>query len=57
MKNKLYLSLILLLSIFGFVSCDNDTTAGFTSITYYPVLKVLGEPVVIINKGTAYVDS
>ncbi len=57
MKNKLFISFVLILTSFAFVSCDNDSTAGFTDITYYPVLKVLGEPVVIINKGTAYVDA
>lgn len=56
MKNKILIIAVFALSIIGLMSCENETTAGFTRITYYPTLEVLGDPVVIINKGTAYND-
>ncbi len=57
--NKI-LSKILVLSLIaamGFSSCDDETTKGFTDITYYPSLDVLGDPVVIVDKGAAYDDA
>lgn len=57
MKNKLLIMTVFALSILGLVNCEKDTTAGFTRITFYPTLEVLGDPVVIINKGSAYVDA
>lgn len=36
-------------------SCDKSTE-GLTRITYYPTLKMLGEPTVILNVGETYTD-
>jgi len=41
----------------GFQSCEKETTAGFTDITIYPVLEVLGDPVLVVNKGEPYEDA
>src|SRR5690606_24076119 len=56
MKHKIIILAALLLTGVGFQSCEKETTAGYTDITIYPVLEVLGEPVVIVNKGEAYED-
>lgn len=58
MKNKiLYLIMAFALTAVGLSSCDDDTTAGFTDITYYPTLEVLGDPVVFIDRGSNYDDA
>lgn len=49
--------MVIILVIAGLSGCDKDTTAGFTEITYYPTLEVLGEPVVIAPLGKNYVDA
>ena len=36
-KNIFYIMLLLLTSAVSFTSCDDDSSAGVTSITYYPV--------------------
>lgn len=55
MKNNIFYLLILLLVTAGLSSCDEDTTAGYTDITYYPTLEVLSTDT-IVNKGADYVD-
>src|SRR5690606_20874174 len=58
MKNIiLYIVILFSLGIIGLSGCKDITTEGFTEITYYPSLKVKGEPVVIINIGAEYVDA
>jgi hypothetical protein len=57
MKNKILFLALIVLGVAGLWSCDKDTTAGLTRITYYPVLTVLGDPVAIVDKGTSYVDA
>lgn len=37
-------------------SCEKETTAGYTSITVYPVIKLNGEPTVFINLGEDFDD-
>jgi len=49
--------MVIILVIAGLSGCDKDTTAGFTQITYYPTLTVLGSPVVIAPLGAPYVDA
>lgn len=49
--------MVFVLFIAGLSSCEDETTAGFTEITYYPTLQVLGEPVVIAPLGVPYVDA
>jgi hypothetical protein len=56
MKNKIFFLAILALAALGLQSCDKDTSAGLTRITYYPVITVLGGDVVSVNKGEAYTE-
>lgn len=55
--NKIIVIAALFLAGVGIQSCEKDTTAGFTDITVYPVLEVLGDPVVIVDKGEPYEDA
>ena len=58
MKNKiLFLMLLAALGVLGLSGCKDVTTAGFTNITYYPILTVLGEPSVVVPIGSNYVDA
>jgi BT_2262-like, C-terminal domain/Bacterial surface protein, Ig-like domain len=56
MKNKILFLMVLVL-VTALSGCKKVTTAGFTQITYYPTLEVLGDPVVITPLGIAYVDA
>lgn len=55
-KNIFYLMLMLLTSVLTFTSCDNDSSAGYTRITYYPVLSMQGDETMYIDKGTTFTD-
>jgi len=57
MKNKILFLMVIILVISGLSGCDKDTTAGFTQITYYPTLEVLGGATVIAPLGKTYVDA
>jgi hypothetical protein len=57
MKNKILFLAAITLALAGLPSCDKDTTAGLTRITYYPILTVLGDEVATINKGESYADA
>lgn len=37
-------------------SCDDESTAGMTRITYYPTIELLGSPSVVLNLGESYAD-
>lgn len=52
-KNFLY-SMILMLAAMFVTSCEDDSTAGLTRITYYPTLTLEGESFVVAAKGAAY---
>lgn len=56
MKSKLLFILLSVLTIVGLGSCDDESTAGYTGITYYPILEVLGESSIILDIGTTFVD-
>lgn len=56
MKNKILFLMVLVL-VTALSGCKKVTTAGFTQITYYPTLEVLGNPVVITPLGLDYVDA
>jgi hypothetical protein len=56
MKNKILFLAVIALGVAGLWSCDKETTAGLTRITYYPTLIVLGDEVAVVEKGTTYVD-
>lgn len=56
MKSKILFIILSVLTVIGLGSCDDESTGGFTRITYYPILEVLGEPSIIIEKGSSFVD-
>lgn len=37
-------------------SCDDESTAGMTRITYYPTIEILGSPSVVLNIGETYAE-
>ncbi len=49
--------MVLALAAILFYACENNTTEGFTRVTYYPTLELKGEPSIIVSKGEAYVDA
>jgi len=51
---KVILSLLFLCT--ALVSCENDTTGDVSKVTNYPTFTVLGDDVIYVQKGTAYVD-
>lgn len=55
-KNIFYIMLLLLTSAVSFTSCDDDSSAGVTSITYYPVLTLKGDATMYADKGAAFTD-
>lgn len=55
MKNNL-LYLMVLPLVLWVSSCDDESTAGVTRITYYPTIEILGSPSVILNTGESYTD-
>lgn len=57
MKNKILYLMVFVLAIVGFSGCEDETTEGYTGITYYPSLEVLGDPSVIVAIGSTYEDA
>lgn len=55
-KNIFYMMLLLLTSAVAFSSCDNDSSAGYTRVTYYPVLTLNGDATMYVDKGATFVD-
>lgn len=55
-KNIFYIMLLLLTSVVTFTSCDNDSSAGVTRITYYPVLTLNGDATMYADKGASFTD-
>lgn len=55
-KNIFYIMLMLLTSAVTFSSCDDDSSAGVTRITYYPVLSLKGDATMYVDKGSAFTD-
>ena len=55
-KNIFYIMLLLLTSAATFTSCDDDSSAGVTRITYYPVLTLQGDATMLVDKGSAFTD-
>lgn len=55
MKKVLYSAIFGVMLALSFTSCDEETSAGLTGITYYPVLELKGGDVVI-NLGEDYND-
>ncbi len=55
MKKVLYSAIFGVMAALSFTSCDEETTAGLTGITYYPVIELNGGDVVIAL-GEDYVE-
>lgn len=58
MKNKTSILFILVLTLltFSFSGCENETTSGFTDITYYPDIVMEGDETVFVQLGENYTD-
>lgn len=56
MKKNLLYSMILMLATVFVTSCEDDSTAGLTRITYYPTLTLEGESFVTSPKGSSFQD-
>jgi len=62
MKKIFYIFVLLfVVSLISFNSCnmvwDMDTTDSISSVSTKPVIEVLGEPIISIEKGQTYVDA
>ena len=58
MKKLLNILTIFAVTMFIISSCEkNTTTEDVSRITYYATLEVLGDPIVIVDKGANYVDA
>lgn len=55
MKKKLAYMMVFALALLV-SSCDDESTAGMTRITYYPTVELLGSPAVVLNIGETYAD-
>jgi hypothetical protein len=56
MKSKILFLMVVTLVIMGLSGCEDDSTGGKTRITYFPILKINGDDVFVVNKGSNYVD-
>lgn len=55
MKNKILTFMICCLAVIGLASCD-ESSKGYTSITYYPVFTLLGDATEIVPVGGTFTD-
>ncbi|PKQ65632.1 hypothetical protein BZG02_01105 [Labilibaculum filiforme] len=55
MKKILYLSLLCIIALF--YSCDDKETEDISRITYYPLLEMAGDEIVVLNIGDTFVDA
>lgn len=56
MKNRILYLIVFAIAVLGLSSCDDESTAGFTDITYYPTLELLGDASVIVPIGSTFED-
>jgi len=57
MTKNIIICLSLVISvIIGLSSCDNETTDGFTSVTTYAVLEMIGDGELYVEMGSTYND-
>lgn len=58
MKNRISILGVLVFTLLTlvFTGCEDETTAGFTRVTYYPILEMQGDPVIILDKGATFND-
>ena len=52
---KIYITLFFITSLL-FVSCDNEDSANVSKVTNYPLVSLLGEDPILVQKGTPFVD-
>lgn len=57
MKRLLYLGVIYFFAASLFSGCEKVTTKGISTLRYYPVITLTGNPSVTIDQGTAYTDA
>ncbi len=57
MKNKILYLMVYVLVIAGLSSCEDDSSAGLTGITYYPTIEIAGDPYIYLAAGVDYVDA
>lgn len=55
MKNRFLLFAAFAMSMMTLSSCNKETE-GVTRITYFPTIELVGEDVVVVDKGTEYVE-
>ena len=55
MKRLLYIPIFLLITLF--TSCDDNETEGISRITYYPILTMSGDEIVVLNIGDTYTEA
>ncbi len=57
MKNNILVGIIFfIIASVGLISCDDDSTKGYTGLTIYPTLDLVGESEIIVAKGETFVD-
>lgn len=56
MKSKLLYIIACVFAAFAMSSCDDDSTAGMTRITYYPVLTLDGASTLYLHRGDAFTE-
>lgn len=56
MKKYILSTMLLCAAVLGFTSCEDDSTEDTSKITYFVDLERLGDAVVFVEKGTAYVE-
>lgn len=57
MKRLLYLGAIYFFAASLFSSCEKVTTKGISTLRYYPVITLQGDPTITLNQGDSYVDA
>lgn len=53
---KKILITIFFISSLLLVSCENDDTANVSKVTQYPLIKVLGDDTILLQKGSSFAD-
>lgn len=54
MKKILYLSILSIITLFS--ACDEKDTEGISRITEYPIITVLGDDLIYVEKGSTFSD-
>ena len=54
MKKILYISLLAIITLFS--ACDDKETEDISRVTEYPIITVLGDDLIYVERGTTFVD-